>query len=65
MVDIMSMTFDDIPSDEQVGAVLIFKEGVDKAEAQRALTKLYDVLKYEPNVHTFDPKWGGPVWYIP
>lgn len=52
-------------SEEKVGTVLTFKNGVTEEEAAIALEKLYDILDYEPRIHSFDPKWGGPVWYVP
>jgi len=52
-------------NEDQVGAVLVFKQGVTEEQAKEAIKRLKDVLSYEPNVHSFDPKWGGPVWYIP
>ena len=61
----MAQRFDGCVEPEQVGAVLIFKTGVDEHEATAALEKLADVLQYEPRVNTFNPRWGGPVWYIP
>lgn len=59
-------------SKDQAGAVIVFKPGVTKAQAQTALEKLKDVLDLDyqypkgmPGVEVFNPSWGGPVWYIP
>lgn len=50
---------------EQVGTVLVFKEGVTPDEAARRLALLRDILAYDPHINKFNPDWGGPVWYIP
>ena len=50
---------------KQAGTVLVFKEGVSKEEAQKALDALKHLLAYTPRVNEFNPDWGGPVWYIP
>lgn len=50
---------------QQLGTVLVFRPGVTQKEAEEALKKLREVLQYEPNLHSFNPEWGGPVWYIP
>ncbi len=62
---------------QRFGTVLTFKEGVTREEAVEALRKIEDVLKLsdfwkdrgedplERNIHDFDDKYGGPVWYIP
>ena len=47
------------------GTVLVFKEGVTEEQARKALEKLKALLDYTPRINTFDPEWGGPVWYIP
>lgn len=55
----------------QNGAVLVFKEGITKKQAEEALDKIKEVLDPEywrwemPPVHEFNPDHGGPVWYIP
>ena len=51
--------------DEQVGSVLVFKPGVSEEEARKALEALKDMLDYQPSVNSFNPAWGGPVWYVP
>ena len=61
----MAQRFDGTVEPEQTGAVLVFKDGVSPEEAQKALAKLQDILQYQPNINTFNPNWGGPVWYIP
>ncbi len=52
-------------SKDQAGTVLVFKPGVTKEQAQKALEKLRDLLEHSPHVNTFNPEWGGPVWYVP
>lgn len=52
-------------SKDQAGAVVVFKPGVTKAQAQEALKKLRDLLDHTPQVNTFNPEWGDPVWYVP
>ncbi len=61
----------------RVASVLIFKDGVKKAEAEKALRKIQDLL--EPGlwldkdrkttvpfrVEEYDSSWGHPVFYIP
>ncbi|GAG34756.1 unnamed protein product [marine sediment metagenome] len=49
----------------RTGAVLVFKEGVNEEDAAKALEKLKALLDHTPRVNTFDPEWGGPVWYVP
>ncbi len=53
------------PAQEQLGAVLIFKPGLDRADAEKALEALRELLDYVPSVREFNPQWGSPVWYIP
>jgi hypothetical protein len=57
---------------QQAGVVVVFKPGVTVEQAQAALERLRDVIDVDyqypsgmPRVQVFDPKWGGPVWYIP
>ena len=58
---------------KQVGAVVTFKLGTTKEQAERALLKLsaeldvgtYRELMKRRLVQEFDPEMGGPVWYIP
>lgn len=58
-------------SSPRVGAVIVFKKGITKAEAERFLTTLsaYTDNAYyvsgKINVHEFDEAYGGPVWYVP
>ena len=51
--------------DKQVGAVLVFKEGVSEKEAALALQKIKELLAGPPQIASFNPDWGGPVWYVP
>lgn len=48
------------------GAVVIFKDGITREQAELILSKLAtkDLIGYT-RAHAFDPSWGGPVWYIP
>lgn len=66
---------------KQFGTVLVFRQGVSRAEAENALIRLRGILDpaYLPHVATnetpedriaasvqsFNPDHGGPVWYIP
>ena len=55
----------------QSGAVLVFREGVTREEAEKAIATLKALLdptywtRELPKVHEFNPDHGGPVWYIP
>lgn len=57
----------------RLGAVIIFKPGMTRDQAQRALRTLEAdgvidgeawVAKRTP-VESFDDRVGGPVWYVP
>jgi hypothetical protein len=56
---------------KQLGAVLVFKPGTTREEAEKALAKISALVdpSYfvggKPQVHSFDRAHGGPVWYIP
>ena len=50
---------------KQVGTVIVFKEGVTKEQALKALIPLRDLLACGPQVRMFDPELGWPVFYIP
>jgi hypothetical protein len=59
---------------KQYGALLVFKPGTGKDKAAEALRRLVaegliDMDYYGgalgPTVQTFNPNYGGPVWYIP
>ncbi len=56
---------------EQTGCVLVFKPGTTASEASAALSQigaLIDRSYYAegwPTIETFDPRDGGPVWYLP
>jgi hypothetical protein len=52
-------------SKDQAGTVLVFKPGVSKTEAELALRQIQHLLEHRPHVNTFNPEWGGPVWYVP
>lgn len=47
----------------QVGAVLVFDEGVTEADAQAILSKLQFVRVKA--VRSFNPDHGEPVFYVP
>ncbi len=53
------------PYPSQAGAVVVFKPGVSREQAQAALAKIADVLEASPEVRLFDPAFGGPVFYLP
>ena len=50
---------------EQLGTVIVFKPEVSEEEAKKALAKLAKLCQYQPSINTFNPEWGGPVWYVP
>lgn len=68
-----------VMENSRCGAVLVFKEGVSRAEAEAFLAEIsghmtatgkryIDADYYfggKPQVHEYDPAMGGPVWYIP
>jgi hypothetical protein len=63
----------------RLGAVLVFREGVSKADAEAALACIQKFLEpsysFQPSsgyvqtpvpaVREYDDDIGGPVWYIP
>jgi hypothetical protein len=52
----------------QVGALVVFGEGVSKKDIELALAELGKLPRFpieSCRVVEFDPAWGGPVWYIP
>jgi hypothetical protein len=52
---------------KQIGAVIVFKECVTRACAEAWIDQMQTALdhKYGTQVGEFDPKYGGPVWYVP
>jgi hypothetical protein len=49
---------------KRVGAVITFEEGVTVEQIREAL--LAAEIKVESaTIQTYDPQYGGPVWYIP
>jgi hypothetical protein len=56
---------------KRLGTVLVFKPGVTKAEAEKALDKIASVIATDyyiapkPPINEFNPDHGGPVWYVP
>jgi hypothetical protein len=56
---------------ERLGCVLIFKAGITREQAKKALEKLKDVVLQWPDpfpdkvIQGFNPDHGYPVWYIP
>lgn len=48
----------------QVGAVLVFQEGITQQEAEARIAEMDDVLESK-TIDTFNPKYGYPVFYIP
>ena len=51
-------------TDERVGAVIQFGPGVTEDEVQGLIDSFRDKVS-SAEVHTFDPRLGTPVWYIP
>ena len=55
--------------DNRLGCVLVFREGVQRREAERAINTIRDLLDPEsqrPNtIRGFNSEIGWPVWYIP
>lgn len=57
----------------RIGAVVVFGEGVDRQMAEAFLRNMEKRLVLDGSqwvdgvtpVHEFDPRSGGPVWYIP
>lgn len=51
---------------EQVGALIIFKNGVDKERVLKWVARLQELGVVEGVcVDNFDPAYGSPVWYVP
>ena len=48
-----------------LGTVIVFKETITPLQAAEILNALSPVLESDAGVQVFDPKYGGPVWYIP
>jgi hypothetical protein len=48
----------------RTGAVIVFRDGVTKADAEAFLHALRGMVEYQI-VETFNPDHGCPVWYIP
>lgn len=49
----------------QVGAVIVFRPGVDVKTAQELLNSLAMFTEGRPEVRRFNPDHGMPVWYVP
>ncbi len=58
----------------RLGSVIVFKEGVTREEAAKALMAIGEVLDLNNRnsfaeclnkVRSFNEDYGGPVWYIP
>ena len=49
---------------DQVGAVITFPAGVSQDEVREALGKLGIEIE-SATIATFNPEYGGPVWYVP
>ena len=57
---------DERPGETRFGAVIVFKEGMTRAQAELIVDTLARKgLISETRPRAFDPNWGGPVWYIP
>ncbi len=58
---------------KQCGAVITWKPGISKEQAEAELQLLMRYLsdgtkhqnKHHGTVHEFNPEHGGPVWYVP
>lgn len=64
---------------KKLGAVVVFKDGVTPEQAEAALLTISHMIEggYKrkregewvrtptPTVHSYDPDYGEPVWYIP
>lgn len=53
---------------KQFGTVLVFKQGLTKEEIEARLRQIADIVDEDyrqTTVHSFNPDWGGPVWYVP
>ena len=53
------------PNKRQTGVLIVFKEGVSKEEAEKALKALDSLVDYQPKVQEFNPDIGYPCFYIP
>ena len=49
---------------KQVGAVITFPEGVTEADVRLALQHLSVEIE-GATISTYNPQYGGPVWYVP
>ncbi len=47
-----------------VGSVLVWSDGVSEEKAKEALLTIEHLLQSSHTI-SFDPKYGGPVWYVP
>jgi hypothetical protein len=54
---------------KRIGAVLVFRDGVDIERVQKYLDKLAEQDIIDKNASSkaveYDPSWGSPVWYVP
>lgn len=61
----------------RTGALIVFKPGMTAEDAEAILGNIASVIDFDyyvgnsdeeklsNMVHTYDPEWGGPVWYLP
>lgn len=54
---------------KQLGTLLVFRPGVTKEQVREALKGLEPLLDTDhcgrPQIRSFDPNDGHPVWYVP
>lgn len=57
---------DQIDRSDSVGAVITFRPGIDRVEADRILAELARRgIINTTYAHEYDSSMGSPVWYIP
>ncbi len=49
---------------KQTGAVITFKPGISKEEAQKIIRAIQSRLE-TVNVQEYNPEYGSPVFYVP
>lgn len=57
---------------DRLGALINFREGISEADARKALQRISGLIEmpWESEdagdlLRSYDPRDGGPVWYIP
>lgn len=61
-----SLNWDDYKAD-RIGCVMEFDPGLSEDDVKEIVFKLYKEGKitYLPKLNAYDPRFGGPVFYIP